>query len=1736
MSPGGYWCYQEPMHEAVLSSEENPEELLRFTSNDSTSYLRHPQLDRPYFHELVEVFESCKGLLSWDTIYGNYFDQVGDDRLIKYLDALNKAAKGSPVIQECRTTGRVAAIKRSLGGFHVYLWRNPWDQWWSYKANDYFETINQVILNSSSRPKVIDKLRDEIGFVAFTGLGFYDEFLYYNGRPLSSENGYMVFYTLWCLGLLEGASAADLSLNIDALSDSFEYQNEIVSRLNMEGFDSLDFSDCKIPQAYYSEKDRSFFCGIEDRVHGLFLASGYPQSSIDSILQARRDNQPAHWGRAPNQIPMSLAVDQATRLRQLVISTETASSIRQLCLNDLLAQERDHLRVQEEKHQKGLDAVQAEMREAERVWAEKMLEQERASAQEQAELLSQGVSRERELHERLHAAQVEGQKLELKLKETERDMGDALRAERAANQGLERSLQRLRSDLRSIRGSFAWRYSGFLRNAIAWVCRESILLPNVDELVQQQESRSSPYQATASQTCYQPFNKKTTGAEERSMTNATTNLTALMHHDDEQFIERAYFAVLKRMPDFEGKKYYLGLLRGGASKIQILDQLIRSKEAKILPSDIPGLSVALKNHRRSRLLLLGHVFRFFQNAKDESSSISLDALMNYQDSQFVEESYRTLLKRSPDREGLAYYVGRLRAGVPKIQILDQIHRSKEGAAASVTVPGLKSALIFYRLSRLPLIGGVSRFFFKVEGDAIFDRRLRSIEQQLYGLAERIDDGVCLPQGIETLKALPVPSQPHAFFTICSKNFLAHARVLYFSVRAHYPDSRFFVVLCDRVDGMIDAASEPFEFVYLEEIGLPNIEDMASRYSITEFNTATKPFAFLHLMQKHGLDSVIYLDPDILLVDRMVELDSVMANGAEAVLTPHLLQPAENDEVHDGKMLLFGIYNLGFLGLRNTPSVRNFLLWWGRRLERDCVIRLEEGLFVDQKWADLLPAYVPNTQILHHPGYNVAYWNLPQRQIALRGEKWYANKQSLRFVHFSGNQIDNKNVFSRHSQQVTIESIGDLSQLLEYYRQQVYVQGHAFYRKLPYAYSWNGAAGVNLHTPKNLDMAAEEKKRILYLDWAIPKPDHDAASVTAVLLMQIFRSLGYSVTFMPCGLQYEEGYYENLVAEGVEVLCYPRITSPETWLEANASRFDICFMSRGPVVWPYVELLQRVAPNMRLIFNTVDLHYLRERRQAELAGDKGALEAAEVTRERELNLIKQSNVTVVLSSEELYAVRNEIGEASLAVLPIVFRDIPGARQRFGERRDILFIGSFPHLPNVDAVLFFAESVMPIIWKKLPDVNFIIVGTKPPKQIMELAKNPKIKVLGFVQDLEPLFEGIRLSVAPLRYGAGIKGKIGSSLCYGVPCIATAMAVEGMGLVDGRDVLVGDTPNELAEAVCQAYVDENLWQSISEGGHRFASENYSVDVIRDRVRGLLWSVQEGWRAMESMYEIEGWESWQKHHERMSGEYAARLLREQALLPKDIENGFHTHGFCCVCGCETDFLTSFMYSYSKTPDGREMPNWREHMQCGHCKLVNRMRAALHALNTISPPQADSRIYVTERVTPTYNWLHARYKNLQGSEYFGSCHPPGALVNNIRHEDIMHLSFGGNSFDIVLSFDVLEHVPNPLSAFKEIYRVLDKNGVFIFSVPFANNSPTDIIRATLNEDGTVEHHLQPEYHGNPVDPEGGALCFRYFGWEMLDDLRRIGFSRVRALAYWSENQGYLGGEQYLFVAHKSVA
>ncbi|WP_163005980.1 hypothetical protein [Methylobacterium brachiatum] len=300
-----------------------------------------------------------------------------------------------------------------------------------------------------------------------------------------------------------------------------------------------------------------------------------------------------------------------------------------------------------------------------------------------------------------------------------------------------------------------------------------------------------------------------------------------------------------------------------------------------------------------------------------------------------------------------------------------------------------------------------------------------------------------------------------YFSICSNNFLAHSNALYNSIKQYHPDCRYYVVICDDVQN-INLDQLDYEAIPMDKLGIPNLEEMISRYNITELNTALKPFALLYLFDKHNDEPIIYLDPDILVFSKMRELEEAFKDGAECILTPHICEPAEYAEMNDLKFLRYGIYNLGFCGFKGTEVVQRIVAWWARRLEKDCVIDLPEGLFVDQKWADLLPAFIEKTTIMRHPGYNVAYWNLSQRKVCRENDIWKVNNQELRFFHFSGHSMDETIRISRHCSQFDKENTSLVGELLDQYRMAVRNSGYSLYSTQKYSFNWFGERGTNEH--------------------------------------------------------------------------------------------------------------------------------------------------------------------------------------------------------------------------------------------------------------------------------------------------------------------------------------------------------------------------------------------------------------------------------------------------------------------------------------------------------------------------------------------------------------------------------------------------------------------------------------------------------------------------------------------------
>lgn len=334
------------------------------------------------------------------------------------------------------------------------------------------------------------------------------------------------------------------------------------------------------------------------------------------------------------------------------------------------------------------------------------------------------------------------------------------------------------------------------------------------------------------------------------------------------------------------------------------------------------------------------------------------------------------------------------------------------------------------------------------------------------------------------------------FTISSKNYLSYVRTLFNSVAHVHPEYKLFLCLADRVDGYFDPAEEPFTIVEAERLEISNFGDFALRYDIMEFNTAVKPFMFRWIFDNTDLDSIIYLDPDIHVYSRFDRLETMLNDGASVVLTPHITEPLEDGKSpSDYNMLQAGVFNLGFIAARRCSESFDFMNWWGRRLITQCVNDLQANLFVDQKWCDLAPCLLGNLKILRDVGYNVAYWNLVQREISkVENGQWLVNGVPLSFFHFSGVDPLDKHLVSKHQNRFVWKDIPAAQPLFEAYNNSLMQAGWKETRVWPYVFDTVGG-GAKIHRVVRMLYRAEHPQQIeigigelqKYLSWLCNQP-------------------------------------------------------------------------------------------------------------------------------------------------------------------------------------------------------------------------------------------------------------------------------------------------------------------------------------------------------------------------------------------------------------------------------------------------------------------------------------------------------------------------------------------------------------------------------------------------------------------------------------------------------------------------
>ena len=354
--------------------------------------------------------------------------------------------------------------------------------------------------------------------------------------------------------------------------------------------------------------------------------------------------------------------------------------------------------------------------------------------------------------------------------------------------------------------------------------------------------------------------------------------------------------------------------------------------------------------------------------------------------------------------------------------------------------------------------------------------------------------------------------------------------------------------------------------------------------------------------------------------------------------------------------------------------------------------------------------------------------------------------------------------------------------------------------------------------------------VLIADERVPSPDRDGGSRRIAAIIDAYVTMGCAVTFLPANGQGTEPYTSQLEAAGVEVL--QSAQDADTELPLLGQVLTLAILSRPFVASQLVYRLRTVAPAARIVYDTVDLHFVRELRRLEFEG-VAAASTIDAMREIELALVRSSDITLVVTGEEREEVLRSVPSADVRVIATVETTRPNLRPPH-DRAGVVFVGNFLHVPNIDAARYLVDSVMPHVWRELGDVPVTIVGQDPPPYVQTLA-GPRVEIAGWVEHLGPVLDDARVAVAPLRYGAGLKLKTVEAMAQGLPVVTTSVGAEGMA-TGGPHLLIADDSQAFAAHIVALLRDDALWTQTSDAGIAFVEQHYAPGIITPQLRELL------------------------------------------------------------------------------------------------------------------------------------------------------------------------------------------------------------------------------------------------------------------------------------------------------------
>ena len=356
-----------------------------------------------------------------------------------------------------------------------------------------------------------------------------------------------------------------------------------------------------------------------------------------------------------------------------------------------------------------------------------------------------------------------------------------------------------------------------------------------------------------------------------------------------------------------------------------------------------------------------------------------------------------------------------------------------------------------------------------------------------------------------------------------------------------------------------------------------------------------------------------------------------------------------------------------------------------------------------------------------------------------------------------------------------------------------------------------------------------KTAVLWADDLIPDPTKDAGSMRTARLLSLTEELGHQIIFLPVHQPYHSEKSQDLgllvaknISDAVEFTHAMNIEITHVWISRVTSAVQI--MS---------DVIKEI-PGAKIIFDTVDLHHLRMKRESELEGSTEKAHIAADYKNRELRIIKLSDVSLVVSQYEKEYLQDLAELEKIQVLSLVHNSTDSPPD-FSSTKGLIFIGGFNHTPNVSGIKWFVSKVWPLLPVQIQSEGLTIAGSNMPKEIEDL-KNEFISPVGWVADSSAEVRKHRISIAPLLVGAGVKGKVGESMAEGIPVVGTTIALEGMDATGGRDTLIADDPEMFARHISDLYSNVDLWKSIQNAGFDLINNNFSDRVALEQLRKIL------------------------------------------------------------------------------------------------------------------------------------------------------------------------------------------------------------------------------------------------------------------------------------------------------------